>query len=806
MREIYSLDSIRSAERRALASQAAPDHLMRQAAAHIADAADWLLRETGIGEHTRATTTTESHMADCGAAVLLLVGPGGNGGDALYAGALLRQRGYEVSAWLSGSSCHPQASKAFHAAGGEMCEDLARQTPALTIDGIAGLGSARAIPSELAEFLHNSSGRVLAIDVPTGVNYDTAEVPELIETNLGAVRAHVVADETIAFQPGGVAHALSPWCGEVLIREVRDQNGNSISDHLRQNTEPVGRYLPALMHVPAAAREPSPTDNKYSGGVVGICAGSAQYPGAALLAAGSAVRATSAMVRFLGPADVAGRVIAAYPEVVAHQALEDAGRCDAWVVGPGWGTTAERAEELAQLLERPEPVVLDADALTLLAEYDSLRMAVRKRGSAGHSTLLTPHGGEFARLADVLGLDVEATDVIRSVPALALELDAVVLHKGWATVIANGAKGSDGMVQVWQARSSWAATPGTGDVLAGIAGAYAAHAWKRSVDLGRPAESGVVLASLLDAVRIHDAAVWQASHASNGAARPTSASEIMAHIRTATAALGTAVASRASNSAVMASRSNTRSSNTRNSDERRPVAIVTGASRGIGHAIAKELQSSHELILVSSRPNPQLSQDFPEAHCLAADLNDVAAAVDSLVKDIEVIVGEQGRGLDVLVHNAGVTGHDPLVDTTLEQWHTTFNVNVFAVAELTRALVPQLERAHATVVFINSGAGLRAAGKGYGSYAASKFALTGYADALREEHRGAFRVTSVHPGKTDSDMQRHIQGLRGVGEDAYDPAKFVKPESIAAAVRVAIDATLDACIETITVRPAGEAG
>lgn len=807
MRDIYSLASIRAAERRALAAQGTSDHLMRQAAAHIADVAERLLADTA------AETAT----------VLLLVGPGGNGGDALYAGALLRQRGYTVAAWFSDPSCHEPALSELRAKGGIRCDTLAGQRPALIIDGIAGLGAGRPITAELAEFLHSdrhdSRSCVLAIDIPTGIDYDTGGIPEPIDTGAARLPAHVIADETITFHAGGAAHALSPWCGTVIVREVYDAGGQSISDHLR--LQPVAAYLPPLTHMPSAACEPGCADNKYSGGVVGICAGSTQYPGAAVLAVGSAVRATAAMVRFIGDAELAGRVIAADPEVVAHTGIDTAGRCDAWVVGPGWGTSAERAEELSRILESPEPVVLDADALTLLASHDVLRQAVRRRQHRNHSTLLTPHAGEFRRLAEAVRLPEDPADLLRSVPALARELGAIVLHKGWATVCANGsvsARLSDSTGElplVWHARSSWAATPGTGDILAGIAGAYAAHAWKCSSASGQPAvgaisanatraggaDIGTVFASVLDAVRVHDAAVWYACHSDGPGARPTSATEIMAHIRPATAALGSNNA-RDSNARANASIADSGSDIRRSDTAPRPIAVITGASRGIGHAIARELHNTHELILVSSRPNPELQQDFPEAHCLAADFNDGAQAVELLAQKIEAFVAERGRGVDVLVHNAGVTGHDLLAETTLEQWHKTFNVNVFAVAELTRVLVPQLEQARATVVFINSGAGLRAAGKGYGSYAASKFALTGYADALREEHRGAFRVTSIHPGKTDSDMQRHIQALRGIRGDNYDATQFMKPESVAAAVRAAIDATPDASIDAITVRPA----
>ena len=129
-----------------------------------------------------------------------------------------------------------------------------------------------------------------------------------------------------------------------------------------------------------------------------------------------------------------------------------------------------------------------------------------------------------------------------------------------------------------------------------------------------------------------------------------------------------------------------------------------------------------------------------------------------------------------------------------------FDINLFAVAELTRQLLGALQAAHGTVVTINSGAGYRSS-VGFGPYATTKFALRAYTDALREEQRGKIRVSSIHPGKVDSDMQRQIQTHRGVAEADYDETQFLRPESVAKAVRLAIDATDDAMVESLTIRP-----
>ncbi|WP_408925365.1 SDR family oxidoreductase [Corynebacterium sp. YSMAA1_1_F7] len=226
----------------------------------------------------------------------------------------------------------------------------------------------------------------------------------------------------------------------------------------------------------------------------------------------------------------------------------------------------------------------------------------------------------------------------------------------------------------------------------------------------------------------------------------------------------------------------------------RKVALITGGTRGIGLAIARELQDDYHLIIGgSSEKAHDVAAQFPSAQGFVADLADT--------EGIGAAVAELGlERLDVLVHSAGVVAHDPVTETTPEQWKHAFDINLFAVAELTRHLLGALQAAHGTVVTINSGAGYRSS-VGFGPYATTKFALRAYTDALREEQRGKIRVSSIHPGKVDSDMQRQIQTHRGVAEADYDETQFLRPESVAKAVRLAIDATDDAMVESLTIRP-----
>ena len=220
----------------------------------------------------------------------------------------------------------------------------------------------------------------------------------------------------------------------------------------------------------------------------------------------------------------------------------------------------------------------------------------------------------------------------------------------------------------------------------------------------------------------------------------------------------------------------------------RPVALVTGATRGIGRAIAVELSSTHR-ILVGGR-------DASRAGALVAELGDAAPFVCDLADEDAACAGI-GR-LDVLVHSAGIGRSNDIGVASRALWREVFETNVFAVADLTRLLLPALEAARGIVVAINSGAGFFSS-PGGGVYAGSKFALRALTDALREEMRGKVRVCSVHPGRTDTDMQRELQAA--MGNKHYDGARYVSPGSVAAAVRLAVDTPDNATIEQLSIRP-----
>lgn len=221
----------------------------------------------------------------------------------------------------------------------------------------------------------------------------------------------------------------------------------------------------------------------------------------------------------------------------------------------------------------------------------------------------------------------------------------------------------------------------------------------------------------------------------------------------------------------------------------RPNALVTGGGRGLGAAIVRALAPSHD-ILAGGRNTEGLAgicAEVPSATPWPVELTDYPAVAHA--------VAEISR-LNVLVHNAGVADLGTVAELSVEQWRTTMEVNVIAVTELTRLLLPALRAANGHVVLINSGAGLRA-NAGWGPYAASKFALRAFADALRLEEP-ALRVTSIFPGRIDTDMQRALVASE---QRPYDPAEFLTPETVALAVRNAVETPRDAHPTELILRP-----
>lgn len=234
----------------------------------------------------------------------------------------------------------------------------------------------------------------------------------------------------------------------------------------------------------------------------------------------------------------------------------------------------------------------------------------------------------------------------------------------------------------------------------------------------------------------------------------------------------------------------TRSTSPDFADQGRRTVLITGASRGLGRAIAEELAPDWHILVGGRDPGRvrRVVDELPSAEAFCVDLADQEATAQA---------AGRVRVLDALVHSAAVAVNGPLSSASRADWRAEFEINLFAVADLTRLLLPLLRAAHGQVVLINSGAGLQSSPL-IGVYAASKFALRAYADTLREEERGRIRVTSVHPGRMDTDMlvEQHRELDR-----PYHPERQMRPASVAATVRMALEAAPEVMIEMLSVRP-----
>lgn len=451
MRHAHTAAEVRAAEEPLLASLP-PGALMQRAALGLAHAVIDFLG----GAYGRR--------------VLLLVGPGNNGGDALWAGAYLARRGASVHAELLADEVHAEALAGLRAAGGTAAGTEAdRRWRAseidVLIDGIVGIGGRPGLrPSAQRALCRYPGVPVVAVDVPSGVDVDTGRLPG----------DHVRADLTVTFGSHKIAHLVAPAaevCGAVQLVDI----GLSLPPAAVRSLQAadVARLLP----------RPAESGHKYTRGVLGVRAGSATYPGAALLCVDGASSGLAGMIRYQGAAADAVRL--RHPEVVGE------GRVQAWVVGPGSGEDAGQA--LAACLADDVPLVIDADAL---AHLD---------GPLEVPAVLTPHAGELARMLGVERESVEQ-DQLAHVRRAAERYQAVVLLKGPRTLVAD----PSGEVLVNATGTGWLGTAGAGDVLAGLIGALLASgvmpwqaagigAWLHGAAATRAAQHGPLTASVVAA-------------------------------------------------------------------------------------------------------------------------------------------------------------------------------------------------------------------------------------------------------------------------------------------------------------------
>ncbi|MDO5736681.1 MAG: NAD(P)H-hydrate epimerase [Propionibacteriaceae bacterium] len=407
-----------------------------------------------MGRAAEAVVSVARVMAPSGP-VVVAVGPGNNGGDGLFAAATLAAE-REVLLWLAMGTAHEAGLAAASEAGCrevdgvEATESLVDAS--LVLDAVLGIGGRPGLPDDLVTFAAAADSLgvpVLAVDLPSG-----------LDTDSGAMHPSFRADCTVTFGAPKPCHVIgdaSERCGDVVVADI----GVPVAD--------TGLWVAQQSDVALWWPVPGPDSHKYTRGVVGLDAGSASYPGAALLSCAGALHAGPGMVRYLGGAPQT-LVLARFPSIVMAD-----GRVQAMVLGSGWGDLDDAASRLAGAVERGVPLVLDADALRLLPS------------DLPENSLLTPHAGELARM---LGIERDAvdTDPMGSAREAASRFGATVLLKGGTQYIAT----PSGNVTLAVRGPAWTGQAGSGDTLAGMCGTLLAA--------GLQADRAAVLAASLQAM------------------------------------------------------------------------------------------------------------------------------------------------------------------------------------------------------------------------------------------------------------------------------------------------------------------
>ncbi|MGE0203480.1 MAG: NAD(P)H-hydrate dehydratase [Hyphomicrobiaceae bacterium] len=416
----------------------------------------------------RAVADEAQRLALPGADVLVLAGPGNNGGDGYVAARLLAVRGHavEVVCTVPRDALRGDAAEMARRWDGPVLEavpDRLTRRPGVIIDALFGAGLARPIAGaagDLLEWANATAAPMLAVDVPSGLDGTTGEV-------VGGLVAR--ATRTVTFFRRKPGHLLFPGqrlCGEVIVADIGIPA--SVLSDIAPRTF-VNGHLRALW---ANALRRTCDDHKYERGHAVVVSGPAECTGAARLGARGALRAGAGLVTVASPR-------AAFPVNAAHltaimvmpfevphglaRILADP-RKNALLIGPGAGVTPQTREMVEIGLAAGCTVVLDADALTCFAEApDALFTRIRAAGAG--QVVLTPHQGEFKRLfGDLPGSKLERAR------RAAARSGAVVVLKGPDSVIA----APDGEAAINDNAPPWLATAGSGDVLAGfIAGLLA---------------------------------------------------------------------------------------------------------------------------------------------------------------------------------------------------------------------------------------------------------------------------------------------------------------------------------------------
>lgn len=579
--------AIERAHVEAATAEGDPDRYMRQVAEKVADQVRYLSDPIAWLWDLPATTAVTrlgeglgideaaAHIEDMDACLVAFVGGGDNGGDALYACAMMAERGKVVTAFLLKPTCHARALETAREAGVGIVELSGRSLRSLEgtpewnticgarvwIDGIVGIGAQGPLTGELAETvtclneeLRAHPKKVIAIDVPSGLTDDDGHVagPILRATHTLAVGAYKRAQ---------ILPPAVEYCGQ--LRMIGMYWSGAHTDTTPDAEGRIGAgdlyYYDSDERAAAAVPTPAFADDKYARGVVGLVAGSDTYPGAGLLATRGALASGVGMVRLNSTRRVQDLVLAAEPGVVMV-----GGRIQAALIGPGMDEDRrEDALELAHFCgQSGTPLVIDAGALDLVPELLGTIVP--------DATVLTPHYGEAARLLSELGKPTTRAQVaaapLRYARALHEATGAHVVLKGPVTIVYSfedvdltHGEGADDenapysddarssaradLTRVYEptvarVTTSWAGVAGSGDVLAGlIAGILArptAHNPASTPEGARPLL--VTSARLSAAVSLHASAAQTAAMRREGRA-PIQARDIADAIPEVLAAL-----------------------------------------------------------------------------------------------------------------------------------------------------------------------------------------------------------------------------------------------------------------------------
>jgi len=394
--------------------------------------------------------------------ILIVAGPGNNGGDALVAARHLKTKWHQVIVMLAADPAKlpADAANAYQAwinDGGGCVDSIPTNTRfSLVIDGLFGIGLQRPLEGHYANLVHqlnNMACPILSVDIPSGLEADSGEI----------YGCAVYADYTLTFlaaKPGLYTSNGPDHAGTIVISDLGINAIEAIA--------PTGWLLQEHMFRPAL---PPRRQNSHKGlyGNVAVIGGSEGMSGAALLAARAALLSGGGRIYVGLLSQGAPLLDPSQPELMLRRVdtLHEKLNASCAVIGPGLGRSPQAIKLLKTWLQLPVPLVLDADALQLIGQDDELKTLLKQRNDP---TVITPHPGEASALCGLTSAQIQQ-DRVGHALKLAQDFNAVTLLKGVGTIIAE----PEGRWYINTTGNPGLSSAGTGDVLAGMIGAFIAQ-------------------------------------------------------------------------------------------------------------------------------------------------------------------------------------------------------------------------------------------------------------------------------------------------------------------------------------------